>query len=884
MGTFVPLLVVGFTLLFRETVPVSSESFASNYAGNYEFAEAKPTVQSSVNKYKGIPLVPQLANDALFNQDMSKGALCSQTRKELNPWWMVDLQGEFVVDLIRIYSRADCCTEDILPLKVELSLDKENWTLCGELSFNTSSTNDTIYNVTCSVKRPAMFVKITNTGNTSSILTLCEVMIFGGYYRLSDKKVANQSSVFTDRASGANLTGDLAIDGVLNGRCFRTEVERNPWWSVNLLGIYRIYSLSIMNRQDCCGDQLTPLRVETSVDGKDWSLCADIFDSIPTGGLYQLWCNGEKTTFLRITSLSENKTELSFCEINIYGVPITEWDMKNTGPSRKIILKQTTTREMAANKRIMTSWVPTMPFPTTVPKKYNTDNDAFDDHRQPWDRFRDRDEEIRRILAMYKTTRSTAPPSTTREERHNTINDAFDEDGRRPGGRFRDRDEEIRRILEMYERTKSTVPQSSKSFSDIVMTSMKRTPIPDAFPTTVDSKERFNTDNDAFRDDRRQPWDRFRDRDEEIRRILAMYETTRSTVPASTSDKTRYNTIDDAFDEDPRRPGGRFRDRDEEIRRILEMYERMKSTVPQHPTSSNTPLRASIIRASQTTEYTTNKKYDKHFYTSRYPFIFTSKDDRNKDRKLKSTVPSVIKSVTTLINNATNISQGPIIRKVTAAPRPDNCKSVNNATNISQGKNSSQSSTLNQNGKLLKPHLALDGNYDIELVLKLHLRGKDGHIFNIAKPSVARKHVGKVSKHISKQYEKKPDVTGKMLQNRRRHHQLKPHFAHLHHNRCAKTLAEKNPWWEVNLGKPHSIHHVNIYTSPDERGGTLTASVSQNGKLWKKCLIKSIHRHQHIVQASCAGQHAQFVRVSRHYYFRGHLTLCEVAVLGVEVD
>ena len=52
--------------------------------------------------------------------------------------------------------------------------------------------------------------------------------------------------------------GGKAVDGNTNsvyndGSCTHTSATLNTWWAVNLAGIYRVYSVTLTNRGDCCG-------------------------------------------------------------------------------------------------------------------------------------------------------------------------------------------------------------------------------------------------------------------------------------------------------------------------------------------------------------------------------------------------------------------------------------------------------------------------------------------------------------------------------------------------------------------------------------------------------------------------------------------------------
>ena len=49
------------------------------------------------------------------------------TNSESNPWWQVDLQGNYALSHIMLYNRTGCCTERERTVRVLLSHDGNNW-------------------------------------------------------------------------------------------------------------------------------------------------------------------------------------------------------------------------------------------------------------------------------------------------------------------------------------------------------------------------------------------------------------------------------------------------------------------------------------------------------------------------------------------------------------------------------------------------------------------------------------------------------------------------------------------------------------------------------------------------------------------------------------
>ena len=80
------------------------------------------------------------------------------------------------------------------------------------------------------------------------------LLLFGadaGPENLAQGKPTLQNSIGWDGES------DRAVDGDSNGRywqgsCSHTNVDE-PWWSVDLGDSYEVTSVTISNREDCCG-------------------------------------------------------------------------------------------------------------------------------------------------------------------------------------------------------------------------------------------------------------------------------------------------------------------------------------------------------------------------------------------------------------------------------------------------------------------------------------------------------------------------------------------------------------------------------------------------------------------------------------------------------
>jgi hypothetical protein len=77
----------------------------------------KPAAQSSTWSY---------AFPAASCVDGIKGTVCA-TGLDTNPWWQVDLQGNYALSEIVVNNRTDCCSERSRTLTALLSFDGKNW-------------------------------------------------------------------------------------------------------------------------------------------------------------------------------------------------------------------------------------------------------------------------------------------------------------------------------------------------------------------------------------------------------------------------------------------------------------------------------------------------------------------------------------------------------------------------------------------------------------------------------------------------------------------------------------------------------------------------------------------------------------------------------------
>ncbi|XP_048059454.1 uncharacterized protein LOC125276079, partial [Megalobrama amblycephala] len=205
--------------------------------------------------------------DAERAVDGNRGS-CSHTNSEFNPWWRIDLGNVYSVHKVTITNRGDCCKKRLKGAQIRIGNSLDNNGNDNELA----ATLLTVLDVTETFSfEPVIgrYVNIYLPGN-DKVLTLCEVEVSAENYtpmyitvprNLALGATAVQSSTYDELAAAQK-----AIDGNRNsirsrGSCSHTKADRDPWWRVDLLEVYKISRVSITNRGDCCPERINGAQI-----------------------------------------------------------------------------------------------------------------------------------------------------------------------------------------------------------------------------------------------------------------------------------------------------------------------------------------------------------------------------------------------------------------------------------------------------------------------------------------------------------------------------------------------------------------------------------------------------------------------------------------------
>uniref|UniRef100_A0A3B4CR54 Fucolectin tachylectin-4 pentraxin-1 domain-containing protein n=1 Tax=Pygocentrus nattereri TaxID=42514 RepID=A0A3B4CR54_PYGNA len=249
-----------------------------------------------------------------------KHGSCTATETQQNPWWRVDLLGDYTVTSVTIYNRGDCCPEKINGAEIRIgnSLlnNGNNNTRAGVISSIPAGKSSILKLKGISGR----YVNVIIPGN-NRILTLCEVEVYG--YPTPDvtlKGTASQSSLY-DRGFPSNAI-DGNQDGVYShGSCSHTEKNLNAWWRLDLLKQHKVFTIRVTNRQEL-GHRLNgaEIRIGDSLDnnGNNNPRCGVINTK---NNVLSFNCNGMQGRYINIV-IPGRSEYLTLCEVEVYGVPL----------------------------------------------------------------------------------------------------------------------------------------------------------------------------------------------------------------------------------------------------------------------------------------------------------------------------------------------------------------------------------------------------------------------------------------------------------------------------------------------------------------------------------------------------------------------------------
>uniref|UniRef100_A0A8C1S1X0 Fucolectin tachylectin-4 pentraxin-1 domain-containing protein n=1 Tax=Cyprinus carpio TaxID=7962 RepID=A0A8C1S1X0_CYPCA len=243
----------------------------------------------------------------------------THTTWQTDPWWKLDLMKTYSVNRVTITNRYDCCETRINGAEIRVgnvSSDVTSNPLCAVVSTIPAGAT---YSYSCHGME-GRYVTV-NIPAASMVLTLCEV----GVYVIFPGNLATGRNVTQSSTIGSWIT-EQAIDldpgfKQPSSTCSSTNVQTNPWWSVDLSYIYRVSRVVITNRLDCCPERINgaEIRIGNSLEnnGNNNPICA-VISSIPAGVSSTYTCNDMEGRYVNLIIPGDSKY-LTLCEVEVYG-------------------------------------------------------------------------------------------------------------------------------------------------------------------------------------------------------------------------------------------------------------------------------------------------------------------------------------------------------------------------------------------------------------------------------------------------------------------------------------------------------------------------------------------------------------------------------------
>ncbi|XP_074811155.1 uncharacterized protein LOC141988904 [Natator depressus] len=306
-------------------------------------ALGKTASQSSTREIEDNPM--RATDGSLLNHSPSQQ--CSQTHRDFQPWWTVDLSKTFIVSSVVITNQGDCCKERINGAEIRIGNSSE---LGGTLNPRCAAVESMELGQTLSFDCHGMqgrYVTVT-IPRRAEYLTLCEVQVFGlplifpGEYNgnleqwflnhgsrsipnVAPNGIASQSSRYRDSYNAQNaIDGSLSANALM-GQCTHTRKEWSPWWRLDLKSEHKIFSVALTNRGDCCKDRINGAEIRIGNSNERGGIknprCGTVFHMDYEETL-SFDCEEMQGRYVTVT-IPGRAEYLSLCEVQVFGLPVS---------------------------------------------------------------------------------------------------------------------------------------------------------------------------------------------------------------------------------------------------------------------------------------------------------------------------------------------------------------------------------------------------------------------------------------------------------------------------------------------------------------------------------------------------------------------------------
>ncbi|XP_070537630.1 uncharacterized protein [Ptychodera flava] len=225
-------------------------------------------VMAADSKYRNLALDKKASQSSIFAHGSAVKAVdgdksnrydkrsCMRTRREYEPWWKVDLGQEYEIYAVIVTKRADCCAYSLHGAIVRVGNSDviANNRQCREIITAEDINSTSEVQVECLLQGQFVSVQLENE---IRFLTLCEVEVMGedivdNLPNVALGKPAEQSSTYYSNVASRAVDGNE--DPLLRrGSCMHSGRQAGAWWRVDLLNIYSVYKVVMINRECCPG-------------------------------------------------------------------------------------------------------------------------------------------------------------------------------------------------------------------------------------------------------------------------------------------------------------------------------------------------------------------------------------------------------------------------------------------------------------------------------------------------------------------------------------------------------------------------------------------------------------------------------------------------------
>ncbi|KAG9332059.1 hypothetical protein JZ751_016192 [Albula glossodonta] len=108
-----------------------------------------------------------------------------------------------------------------------------------------------------------------------------------GLVNVAVRGTATQSAIYSANHAAGLCDASNAIDGnrdanALHGSCTHSTNVPNPWWRVDLLKPYKIHSVTITNRGDCCPNRINGAEIHIGNSLENNGITNPLCSTIPS--------------------------------------------------------------------------------------------------------------------------------------------------------------------------------------------------------------------------------------------------------------------------------------------------------------------------------------------------------------------------------------------------------------------------------------------------------------------------------------------------------------------------------------------------------------------------------------------------------------------------